>query len=415
MHGRHIAACSLLLLLLSTFFQMAQAAQTEDVGVTRSASLAIPAKPFLSRAQLDAYLRDTPAGKSPLDWLTSAGRRRFLDSVVFGEQGLGGISVADLRYELTRRQAYVLLQLFGVQDYALDLDALTLPRPTAENPSGSQLEASYDRLLAAERGDIDLAARQRAVSGSYMADFAPLQAEARLSALGDHDLELLFRGAVLAFGISHQPAHLADMRRDFDELQRRHRVDRPHAGDLYDALLAAHRTEEARALLGMHASIERRPPPQMRSLGRIRPGQPSLWITTPGPRARELVRVRFNIRARAQVIVLASTGCHFSTAAARDIEADAQLSSLFHDYGQWVAPPSEITAFDAVREWNRLHPDLRLGIAFDGDALPMVARAETPVFYFLDHGMVVDMVVGWPDGGNLDALRRGWRKINLLH
>jgi hypothetical protein len=152
----------------------------------------------------------------------------------------------------------------------------------------------------------------------------------------------------------------------------------------------------------------------MRSFGRIRNGQPSLWVATPGTRKRELVRFRFNTRAPAQVIVLASTGCHFSANAARDIEADPLLRDLFREYGQWVAPPSEVTAFDAVREWNEAHPALRLGIAYDNAALPMVERFETPVFYFLDHGTVVDTVVGWPPGGNLDAIRRGLRKIDLL-
>ena len=44
----------------------------------------------------------------------------------------------------------------------------------------------------------------------------------------------------------------------------------------------------------------------------------------------------------------------------------------------------------------------------------MVERFETPTFYFLDHGTVIDTVVGWPPAGNLDAIRRGLRRINLM-
>lgn len=403
----------LLCLLLPVLPFAALAAPPPDTGVTRNATPAIPAKPIASLAELDAYLRDTPPANSPLSWLTPGARRRFLDSLVYREHGLGGMSLADLRYELTREQAYTLLRLFGAQNYAVDLDALTAPRPATDAPA-SALEPAYDRLLAAAGHAEGNTAQGQAISRIYAAEFAPAQSDARRRALGDRDLEFQFRAATLAFGITGQPDYVADMRRDFAELQRRHRVDRPHVGDLYDALLTTHHDDEARALLAAHPAIERSPPPVMRSFSRIRNGQPSLWVATPGTRKRELVRFRFNIRAPAQVIVLASTGCHFSANAARDIEADPLLRDVFRQYGQWVAPPDEITAFDAVRDWNEAHPALRLGIAYDNAALPMVERFETPVFYFLDHGTVVDTVVGWPPGGNLDAIRRGLRKIDLL-
>ena len=404
----------LLCLLVPALPFTALAAPPPDAGVTRNATPAIPAKPITSRAALDAYQRDTPPANSPLSWLTPGARRRFLDSLVYREHDLGGMNLGDLRYELTREQAYTLLRLFGAQDYAIDLDALTTPRSATHDDATGTLEAAYDRLLIAAQHASSSAAQAQAIARSYAAEFVPAQTDARRRALGDRDLEFQFRAATLAFGITGQPAYVADMRRDFAELERRHRVDRPHASDLYDALLAAHHDDEARALLATHPAIERRPPPSMRSFGRIRHGQPSLWVVAPGTRTRELVRFRLNIRAPAQVIVLASTSCHFSANAARDIEADPLLRELFREYGQWVAPPDEVTAFDAVRDWNQAHPALRLGIAYDNAALPMVERFETPVFYFLDHGSVVDTVVGWPPGGNLDAIRRGLRKIDLL-
>ncbi|SHL81931.1 hypothetical protein [Rhodanobacter sp. OK091] len=402
-----------LLLLLALPFT-ALAAQSPDAGVTRNPTLAIPTKPITTRAELDVYLRDTPSANSPLSWLTPGAQRRFLDSLVFQERGLGGMNLEDLRYELTRQRAYVLLQLFGAQSYALDLDARSTPRP-ATGDQASTLEPAYDQWLSASGQAAGNAGSALAISHSYAAGFAPEQTNARMHSLGDRDVELLFRAATLAFHATGQPDYLADMRRDFAELERRHEVDRPHASDLYDALLAAHHSDEARTVLAAHPSIERRPPPLMRTFNRIRDNQPSLWIAMLDTHKRELVRFRFNIRAPAQVIVLASTGCHFSADAARDIEADPLLRDLFRGYAQWVASASEVTAFDAVRDWNQAHPALRLGIAYDNATLPMVERFDTPTFYFLDHGAVVDTVIGWPAGGNLDALRRGLRKINLLH
>jgi hypothetical protein len=330
---------------------------------------------------------------------------------VFGERGLGGMGLGDLRYELTREQAYTLLQLFGESGYALDLDARSHPRPAADDSAASVLEPAFDRLLAAEQ---DADGANLAMSRSYATEFAPFQPDAQRHALHDHDVTLLFRATYLTLRRTNQVAYLADLRRDFAELQHRHRVDRPHASDFSDALIVFGHADEARGLLTAYPSIERKPPPAMRFAPRVRSSQPSLWIATLGTRKRELVQFRFNIRAPSQVVVLATTGCHFSANAARDIEADPLLRDIFREYGQWVAPPDEVIAFDAVREWNEAHPALRIGIAYNRAALPMVERIETPVFYFLDHGTVVDTVVGWPAGGNLDAIRRGLRKINLM-
>lgn len=385
------------------------------VGVTTRAEPVIPTKPITTRAQLDTYLHDTPATSSPLSWLTQGAQRRFLDSMVFGQHGLGGMSLDDLSYELTREQAYSLLRLFGAQSYALALDARSTPRHVGDDEQVSTLESPYNQLIAAsEKGD-DYDAQAQTLNRIYAEQFAPFQTDAQRQALGDRDVEFLFRAATtLASRITSQLSYLADMRRDFAELARRHRVDRPHASKLYDMLLTTHHADEARALLAAHPLIERSPAPVMRSFTRIRDGQSSLWIATPGTRKRELVRFRFNIHAPAQVVVLASTGCHFSRSAARDIEADPLLRELFRDHAQWVAPADEITAFDAVQAWNQAHPALRLGIAYDDAALPMVEHFETPTFYFLSHGRVVDKVVGWPDEGNLEAIRRGLREIDLM-
>lgn len=385
-----------------------------DAGVTTYAEPAIPAKPIATRAQLDAYVHETPAASSPLSWLTPGAQRRFLDSVVFGEHGLGGMSLDDLSYELTREQAYDLLHLFGAQNDAIALDARSTPRPAGDDKQASKLEPHFDRLIAAS-GQDDTITQAQTLKRIYAEQFVPFQTDAQRHALDDRDVEFLFRAATtLAFRITSQPNYLADMRSDFAELARRHRVDRPHVSKLYDMLLTTHHTDEAHALLASYPRIERAPAPVMRSFTRIRDGQSSLWIATPGSRKRELVRFRFNIRTPAQVVVLASTRCHFSRNAARDIEADPQLRMVFRDYAQWVAPPDEVTAFDAVQDWNQTHPTLRLGIAYDNATLPMVDRFETPTFYFLSHGMVVDKVVGWPDEGNLEAIRRGLRKIDLM-
>ena len=180
-------------------------------GVTISAQLVIPAKPIATRAQLDAYLHDTPAVSSPLSWLTPGAQLRFLDSVVFGQHGVGGMSLDDLSYELTREQAYALLRLFGAQSYAIDLDARSTPRPAGDDEQASTLESRYDRLIAASNQVEDDATRTQNLNHIYAEQFAPYQADAQRRALGDRDVEFLFRAATtLAFRVTEQPNDLAD-------------------------------------------------------------------------------------------------------------------------------------------------------------------------------------------------------------
>lgn len=381
-----------------------------DIGVTRHANVVIPAKPISSRTQLDAYLRDTPESRSPLNWLTPAARKRFLDGMVFGEHGLGGLYLGDLAYELTREQSYTLLRLFGAQSYALDLDGRSAPRPTDASGEASTLESGYNQL-AATTAQLDHSAD--AVAQIYAERFSAIQSDAQRHALGDRDVEFLFRAATLAFQIDHQPAYVDDMRADFSELQRRHLVEGPHASDLYDVLIITGKTTEARSLQVSYPMIKHGAVPTMKIASRVQRGWSSLWIVNTERGKRELVRYPFNIHARAQIIVLASTRDQFSEQAARAIEADPRLRDVFRENAQWVAPANELPEFDAIKTWNEAYTSSRLGVIHDDAELPMVRRIETPTFYFLDHGQVVDTVVGWPQGGNIEALQRGLRMIDL--
>jgi hypothetical protein len=375
---------------------------TPAQAVTPAPAWRYPDKPIASRAQLDAYLRDTPAAASALGALTSRGRQRFLASLTFSERGLGGFGTDDLRYELTRRQAWQVLQLFGEERLAADLAARTRPRPAEAGQA--TLETAYDRLVTAQ--DRDPAAAS--LPALYADAFAP--AQARLASLDDRDIELLFRATSRL--VSTVPDRLADLRRDFGELARRGLVDRPHADAFYAALLVAHRNEEARALLVSYPALERSTPPTLRRASRLRKGVASVWIA---PGQHELWRLPLVLRDAAQVVVLGSPQCHYSQDAARDIDADPQLSALFRAHAQWVAPAQDIVDLDALTAWNRAHPTQQLAIAHADGELPFVHDLSTPVFYFLRRGEVVATLVGWPGPQQRQALRRQLARLGLLH
>ncbi len=371
--------------------------------------IAFPSKPIATQEQLDVYLRDTPSSRSPFSALTPGGQRRFLASLVFHERGLSGFKTDDLRYDLTRDQAFALLRLFGEQAFAIGMDARYTPLSDSERHASGELESRYDTLLKAGEKDDENATH--ILIQQYGSEFAAYQTDSQRRTLSDRDMEFVFRAANMSLGRTGNAAYLADMRADFDELDRRHVAERPVISDFYDALIRTHRTDEARALLASHRQLDREPPPVMRS-GHVAKGQPSLWIANAAK--RELLRLRFNMRAPAQIIVFAGVDCHFCHIAAGDLERNPLLRDIFREYGQWVADSEDVTAFDAVRQWNNYYPDMRLGIAYRDDELPMLKHQGTPTFFFLDHGAVIDTVIGWPDKGNIEAIRDGLRKIDLL-
>lgn len=72
--------------------------------------------------------------KSPLDKLSPESKKRFIDSVVFTEKGIGGFYYGDLELELTPTEIYKVLSLIGQQHITSHL-------------SGARVETVADRLL----------------------------------------------------------------------------------------------------------------------------------------------------------------------------------------------------------------------------------------------------------------------------
>ncbi|WP_115717773.1 hypothetical protein [Gallaecimonas mangrovi] len=67
--------------------------------------------PVKSRADLETILER----KSPLDALSESAKQEFTDSIVFRENGIGGMNYGVLEAELTPTQIYKILSLFGSQ------------------------------------------------------------------------------------------------------------------------------------------------------------------------------------------------------------------------------------------------------------------------------------------------------------
>ena len=71
---------------------------------------------------------------SPLHLLSEYGKQQFIESIVFREDGLGGMSMQDLEAELTPTQIYAILSLFGAQRIISKFD-------------GARIESTADLML----------------------------------------------------------------------------------------------------------------------------------------------------------------------------------------------------------------------------------------------------------------------------
>jgi hypothetical protein len=103
----------------------------------RGQELAFLLAPVKTKDDLDRYqeeLRQNPEARSPLNLLSPAARDRFLNSLVFTEQGLGGYQYGDLQRQLTASQIYQVLSLFGAQH-------------TTSLLKGARIESRADQLI----------------------------------------------------------------------------------------------------------------------------------------------------------------------------------------------------------------------------------------------------------------------------
>lgn len=371
-------------------------------------AIAMPvATPLASRAQLDAYLRETPPGQSPLDALPPEAKKRFLASLQFNERGAFLFSTDDLGADLTTAQIVPILQLFGLADYARAIRAQprALPPPCTDitRCPPSTIDKAYTALQdPTHDGDGAFAAR------FYEATFAPYQLPARLTGIANDDLRLLFRAAHWAAGLNEtntpQPHITADMQRDLDELHRRG-LDRDDDWQaMYDLDIADRQFDRARELVARHASL---PPVPPLTDDAQDAGSPSmLSVEASG----NLHRETFDAHDGATRIVVMA-GCHLAADAASHIDADATLGPVFRQHAVWLG--SQLESFDDVRAWNSTHPQQPMHVAWRNHEWTQLdyQRWPMPTFYVFRDGRLLGKVTGYQP----DPLRKLLAQAGLVH
>ena len=92
-----------------------------------------------------------------------------------------------------------------------------------------------------------------------------------------------------------------------------------------------------------------------------------------------------------KIIVIA--GCHFSEDAARAIEDDTDLRTLFAQHSIWLAAPSQ--RIEQVVDWNREFRDLPMHVAWNQDEWSVLPDWGMPTYYVFRHGRLAKRFSGW--------------------
>lgn len=377
--------------------------------VATSDATAAESLPIRSSAQLGTYLRAHAGQRTPLDALTPGARERFLDGLVFGRNGLGGFDTQDLP-QLTRAQGRALLALFGVERYAETLPHWAT-QPRAYDPAApiGDLERRYNsyhrNLDGLRRSGRDPWPALRSALPEIFDRDAATQSD-------DTALELLYRAVVATYALRPTPAGLDAQLQVLAQLRRRGQATPAQVDAAGDALLLAHRVEDARRVLADGGSADW--PQWLRFDDRLdaaAPG-PTLWSLEPD--GRTLRRQRIDLRPPQ---ILVSAGCHFAADAARAIAADPELGPVFREHALWLALPPGSEDMDALRAWNRTHPQTPLHPLYDVEEWPLLPREwRMPTFFLVRDGKVVAQLQGWPadDGAQRRALKAMLQGAGLL-
>lgn len=247
--------------------------------------------------------------------------------------------------------------------------------------------------------------RAAAIGGQYDALFASI-GERELRELANEDVSRRYRAAEITAFYTFEPRHVRDMRASLRELQRRSLAAKAQYIGVYEAMIRARLLAEARAFAAEHSLSGLEPLPAVRDEADPARGAPTAWIVSQDK--RELVRRNIDVDAPAQIVVIASQGCHFAMAAMAAIRADSTLREIFDERTIWLVPPGSLD-FDATQRWNREHATQPFILALRYDDWRMIDTWNTPTFYFLQNGAVVAKVAS----GDRDELLAAARRAGL--
>jgi hypothetical protein len=372
--------------------------------------------PIHTRADLKKYLKAHAKSGSPLDALSPDARKRLFSELHFGRYGAFLAWYGDLQY-LSTEQVYKILALFGEQRLASEFtgDQIRAASPRAAPQSGkpSRVERRFAKYLQAVNpapGDTQ-AKRSNRAKRNYARWFAPLQNPHSLRTLGSHDLRLLFRATSSVALATFDAKYARDAYMDFSEMEKRHFAGPPDYEQMYETLVHSRQFAAAHKFYEDHSDADLAPFPAYRDEAKdIGKHTPTLLVVS--ATKHELIRRPVNLDKPAQVVILTDPHCEFCADFEATLQSQPKLRKALEQHSVWITPPGSVLEFDALQQWNKAHPRLRLNIMYSLQGWPMVKIIATPQFFFLRHGKLVAHEDGWGKD-SLTKIKSGLKAIGL--
>lgn len=107
---------------------------------------------------------------------------------------------------------------------------------------------------------------------------------------------------------------------------------------------------------------------------------------------------------RAHIVAVVHPACAFSVRALSEIEQRADLHWL-RDNVLLVVPPDASLPLDGILAWNTAHPRLPMHPMYLRADWKALASLDTPTFYVVRDGQVLDSFDGWPNPEGVAALQ----------
>ena len=284
-----------------------------------------------------------------------------------------------------------------------------IPTPAIDH-AFTAFQSEVERELAASRHGSHTRL-QRHANEAYERLFRSHLTRGNLNDLSSADLDLIHRAAEMAGTYAPEERYARDMAAILDELSRRGAATNAHTTATYRMLVAVRDLAGARRVAAKYPAGEFEVLPAVRADREPARG-PSVWLLGDDP--NEVVRRRMDIEAGPRIVVVSHPLCHFSRNAVSAIASDDVLGPLFRSHATWIAPQSGTLNLPVLRRWNGEHRDFAVALVVRQAEWTFVDYWNTPTFYFLKDGAVVQKVIGWPKKGHREELLSAARKAGML-
>lgn len=202
-------------------------------------------------------------------------------------------------------------------------------------------------------------------------------------------------------------APLEEISRLFSEMERRGKVKKDIAENLYDYYLDSREFKAAARLAKKHPEFKYSPVPEIVRNKRTAAAHRVYEVDAGGRRAEVKT---LDPWAGPRIIVTGVPGCGATKRAFADIEKQPELKELFARNGLFITWNSY---FGSVAAWNEKH-STKAYVAYLRSDWPELAVYSSPVFYFFKDGKLMETSRGgWGDAAGMAEKLKGLNSIGL--